>query len=133
MRRGIAGIKQKQAMQAKKQALGAEIEMIVMDSYDNSLKFDQCDCSGSSACKLTNGTRPVIDIGKYVDFWKNYDGITLPYVILVFLLLIIMYVVVESIVGKQISMQRFILGPGIEKNDNEGQCDLIFKTFNQLT
>ena len=94
-----------------------------MDSYDNSLKFDQCDCSGSSPCKLTNGTRPVIDIGKYVDFWTNY-GITLPYVILIFLLLIIMYVVVESFVGKQIPMQRFILGPGIEKNgqaiDNEG-------------
>ena len=108
----------------KTQALGADdIKMVVMDSYDNSLEFDQCDCSGSSPCKLLNGTRQVIDIGKHIDFWKT-SGITLPYVILCFLSVIIMYVVVESFVGNQISMKRFILGPGIERNDlaidNEG-------------
>ena len=107
----------------KKQALGAEIEMVVMDSYDNSLMFDQCDCSGSSPCKLLNGTRQVIDIGKHIDFWKT-SGITLPYLILCFLSVIIIYVVVESLVGKQISIQRFVLGPEIQRNDpkidNEG-------------
>jgi hypothetical protein len=94
-----------------------------MSSYDNYLRFDQCNCSSSSSCKLPNGTRPDIDIGKHVDFWKAY-GITLPYVILGFFLLIMTYVVVESFVGKQISIQRFILGPEIERNDpkidNEG-------------
>ena len=107
----------------KKQALGAEIEMVVMDSYDNSLMFDQCDCSGSSPCKLLNGTRQVIDIGKHIDFWTTYE-ISLPYILLGFLLLIIMYVVVESFVSKQISIQKFIIGPEIGRNDtkidNEG-------------
>ena len=92
-----------------------------MNSYDNYLKFDQCNCSSSSACKLSDGTRPDIDVGKFVDF---VDGITLPYIILGFFLLIMTYVVVESFVGKQISIQRFILGPEIERNDpkidNEG-------------
>ncbi len=76
----------------KKQGLGAEIQMVVMDSFDNYLTFDQCDCSGSNACKLANDTRPDIDIGKLiekVDFWTTY-GITLPYVIVGFLLLIVM-------------------------------------------
>ena len=98
-----------------------------MSSYDNKLKFDQCDCSSSRSCKLLNGTRADIDIGKWisenVDIWTTY-GITLPYVILCFFLLIMTYVVVESFVGKQISIQRFILGPEIERNDpkidNEG-------------
>ena len=103
----------------KKQALGAsraEVELVIMNSYDNYLKFDQCDCSSSSSCKLPNGTRPDIDIGKYVDFWTTY-GISLPYIILGFLLLIFTYVVVECFMGKQISMHRFILGPKIERND----------------
>ena len=98
-----------------------------MSSYDNKLKFDQCDCSSSRSCKLLNGTRTDIDIGKWisenVDIWTTY-GITLPYVMLGFFLLIMTYVVVESFVGKQISIQRFILGPEIERNDpkidNEG-------------
>ena len=100
----------------KKQARGAEVQEIVMNSYDNYLKFDQCNCSSSSSCKLPDGTRPDIDIGKYVEFWTTY-GITLPYVILGFFLLIMTYVVVENFVGKQISIQRFILGPEIERND----------------
>ena len=100
----------------KKKASGAEVQTVVMNSYDNYLKFDQCDCSSSSSCKLPNGTRPDIDIGKYVDFWTNY-GIRLTYIILGFLLLIFTYVVVESFMGKQISMHRFILGPKIERND----------------
>ena len=107
----------------KKKASGAKVQTVVMNSYDNYLKFDQCDCSSSSSCKLPNGTRPDIDIGKYVDFWTT-NGITLPYVTLGFFLLIMTYVVVESFVGKQISIQRFILGPEIERNDpkidNEG-------------
>ena len=107
----------------KKQAVGAKVKTVVMNSYDNYYKFDQCDCSSSRSCKLPNGTRPDIDIGKYVDFWTSYK-VTLPYIILGFFLLIVTYVVVESFVGKQISMQRFILGPGIERNDptidNEG-------------
>ena len=110
----------------KKQSLGAaEVQTIEMSSYDNALKFDQCNCTGSSSCKLPNGTRPdeIIDIGKYIDFWTTYD-ITLPYIILGFFLLIITYVVLESFAGEQISIQRFILGPEIERNDpkidNEG-------------
>ena len=108
----------------KKQARGAEVQTIVMSSYDNYLKFDQCNCSSSSSCKLPDGTRPDIDIGKYVEFWTTY-GITLPYVILGFFLVIMTYVVVENdFGGKQISIQRFILGPEIERNDpkfdNEG-------------
>ena len=109
----------------KKQALGAsraEVELVIMNSYDNYLKFDQCECPSLQACKLPNRTRPKYDIGDYVDF--RTIGISLPYIILGFLLLIITYVVVEIFVGKQISMQRFILGPGIEKKypkiDNEG-------------
>ena len=117
----------------KKKASVAEVQTVVMNSYDNYLKFDQCDCSSSRSCKLSNGTRTDIDIGKYVEFWTNY-GITLPYVILGFFLLIMTYVVVEGFVGKQISIQRFVLGPEIERNDpkinNEGLCDLIFKTCN---
>ena len=87
-----------------------------MSSYDNYLKFDQCNCSSSRSCKLPDGTRPDIDIGKLIDFWSHYE-ITLPYIILGILLVIILYVVVESFVGKQISMHRFILGPEIERND----------------
>ena len=98
-----------------------------MNSYDNYYKFDQCDCSSSRSCKLPNGTRTDIDIGKWisenVDIWTTY-GITLPYVMLGFFLLIMTYVVVEGFVGKQVSIQRFILGPEIERNDpkidNEG-------------
>ena len=120
----------------KKQTRGAEVQTTVMSSYDNYLKFDQCNCSSSSSCKLPNGTRPDMDIGKYIDFWTDYK-VTLPYIILGFFLLIITYVVLESFAGEQISIQRFILGPEIERNDpkidNEGQCDLIFKTCNQLT
>ena len=37
MRRGIAGIKQKQAMQAKKQALGAEIERNQLEAMTSQL------------------------------------------------------------------------------------------------
>ena len=99
----------------KKKALVAEVQTVVMNSYDNYLKFDQCDCSSSSSCKLPNGTRPDIDIGKYVDFWTGY--ISLQNIILGFLLLIFTYVVVESFVGKQISMHQFILGPKNERND----------------
>ena len=109
----------------KKQALGAsraEVELVIMNSYDNYLKFDQCECPSLKACKLENRTRPKYDIGKYVDFGTL--GISLPNFILGFLLLIITYVVLEIFVGKQISMQRFILGPGTEENypkiDNEG-------------
>ena len=106
----------------KKQAWGAEVQTVVMSSYENYLKFDQCNCSNStSSCKYPNGTRPDIDIGKYVDFSKK---IPLTYTILGFLLLIVLYVVVESFVGKQISMKRFILGPKNERNgptiNNEG-------------
>ena len=76
---------------------------------------------------MVYGTRTDIDIGKWisenVDIWTTY-GITLPYVILGFFLLIMTYVVVEGFVGKQISIQRFVLGPEIERNDpkidNEG-------------
>ena len=107
----------------KKQSLGAEVQTVEMSSYDNYLKFDQCNCSCSSSCKLPNGTRPDIDIGKYFDFWTTYR-ISLPYILLGFLLLIIMYVVVESFITKQIAMERFILGPEIKRNDptidNEG-------------
>ena len=108
----------------KKQSLGAKVQTIVMNSYENYLKFDQCDCSNStSSCKLPNGTRPDIDIGNYVDFWKLYK-IPLLYIILVSFLLIFLYVVAESFVGKQISMKRFILGPQSERNcstiNNEG-------------
>ena len=108
----------------KKQSLGAKVQTIVMNSYENYLKFDQCDCSNStSSCKLTNGTRPDIDIGNYVDFSKLYN-IPLLYIILVSFLLIFLYVVAESCVGKQISMKRFILGPQSERNGstihNEG-------------
>ena len=123
----------------KKQSLGAaEVQTIEMSSYDNALKFDQCNCTGSSSCKLPNGTRPddIIDIGKYIDFWTTNE-IRLPYILLGLLLLIIMYVVVESCVSKQISVQKFILGPEIERNDqqidNEGLCDLIFEACNQQT
>ena len=101
---------------------GAKVQPIVMNSYDNTLKFDQCNCSTS--CKLPNGTRPEIDIGEYVDLWTPYE-IALPYIILGFLLLIISYCVVECFVGKQISMQMFILGPQNERNgptiNNEGE------------
>ena len=100
-----------------------------MSSYDNHLKFDQCDCSSSTSCKITNGTRPsghediVGLVIRYVDFWTTH-GITLPHLILGFFLLIMTYVVVESFVGKQISIKKFILGPEIERNDptidNEG-------------
>ena len=99
----------------KKKKSGAEVQTVVMNSYDNYLKFDQCDCSSSSSCKLPNGTRPDIDIGKYVDFWTG--SISLQNIILGFLLLIFTYVVVESFVGKQISMHQFILGPKNERND----------------
>ena len=109
----------------KKQTLGAsraEVKLVIMNSYDNYLKFDQCECPSLKACHLPNRTRPKYDIGDYVDFGTL--GISLPYIILGFLLLIITYVVVEIFVGKQISMQRFILGPGIKKKypkiDNEG-------------
>ena len=101
--------------------------MVVMNSYENYLKFDQCNCSNSmSSCKLPNGTRPEIDIGNYVDFWNwgtDYE-IPLQYIILGFLLVIVLYVVVESFVGKQISMKRFILGSQNERKNpainNEG-------------
>ena len=109
----------------KKHALGnsqAGVELLIMSSYDNYLKFDQCECPSLKACHLPNRTRPKYDIGEYIDFGTL--GISLQNFILVFLLLIITYVVLEIFVGKQISMQRFILGPGIEKNypkiDNEG-------------
>ena len=105
-----------------KKCKGAEVEPLVMNSYENALKFDQCNCSTS--CKLPNETRPGIDIGEYVDFWTPYE-IALPYIILGFLLVIISYFVVECFVGKQISMQMFILGPQSERNgptiNNEGE------------
>ena len=117
----------------QKQAWGAEHDTVVMSSYDNNLNFSQCYCTSSKSCKLPNDT-DTIDIGKFVDFRTT---ISLPYIILALLLPIITYVVVESFVGKQISMHRFIVGPEIERNDptidNESQCDLIFKTCNQLT
>ena len=100
----------------KKHDWGAEVQTVVMNSYDNYLKFDQCNCSSSRSCKLPDGTRPDIDIGKHIDFWSHYE-ITLPYIILGILLVIILYVVVESFVGKQISMHQFILGPKNERND----------------
>ena len=100
----------------------AGVELLIMSSYDNYLKFDQCECPSLKACHLPNRTRPKYDIGEYIDFGTL--GISLQNFILVFLLLIITYVVLEIFVGKQISMQRFILGPGIEKKypkiDNEG-------------
>ena len=110
----------------KKKDSGAEVQTVVMNSYENYLKFDQCPCSNSiSSCKYTNGTRPDIDIGKYVDFSNK---IPLTYIILGFFLLIVLYVVVESFVGKQISMKRFILGPQKERNgpttSNEGVTSL---------
>ena len=105
----------------QKQSLGAKVQTVVMSSYENYLKFNQCNCSNS--CKYLNGTRPDINIGKYVDFSKLFT-IPLTYIILGYLLVIVSYVVVESFVGKQISIQRFILGPEIERNDqkidNEG-------------
>ena len=107
----------------KKQAMGAKVKAVVMNSYDNYYKFDQCDCSSSRSCKLPNETRAEFDIRKYVDIWTTYD-ISLPYILLGFLLLITIYVVVESFVSKQISIQKFIIGPEIERNDtkidNEG-------------
>ena len=117
----------------QKQSLGAKVQTVVMSSYENYLKFDQCNCSNStSSCKLPNGTLPDIDIGKYVDFSKLYN-IPLLYILLGFLLLIILYVVVESFVGKQISMKRFILGPQNERNgstiNNEGWCDLTYMPY----
>ena len=72
---------------------GSEVEPIVMNSYDNALKFDQCNCSSSRSCKLPNGTRQEIDIGESIDIWT--DKIALPVVILCFFLVIILYVVVE--------------------------------------
>ena len=104
--------------------------MVVMSSYDNYLMFDRCNCSSFKSCKLPDGTRPEIDIGKYVDFGRltRYE-IPLPYIILGFLLLITLYVVVECFVGKQISMQRFILGPRNERNretiNNEGTVYIL--------
>ena len=65
--------------------------------------------------------------------WKLYN-IPLLYILLGFFLSIFLYVVVESFVSKQIYIQKFILGPEIERNDqqidNEGLCDLIFKACN---
>ena len=67
--------------------------------------------------------RTVIDIGKNVVF-STLNKIRLIYIILGFLLVIVFYVVVESFVGKQISMKRFILGPKNERKsptiNNEG-------------
>ena len=108
----------------QKQSFGAKVQTVVMNSYENYLKFDQCNCSNSnSSCKYTNGTRPDIDIGKNIVF-STLNEIRLIYIILGFLLVIIFYVVVESFVGKQISMKRFILGPKNERNgptiNNEG-------------
>merc|ERR1711971_1320292 len=60
---------------------GSDVQPIVMNSYDNALKFNQCNCSTS--CKLQNGTRHKIDIGKYVDLWTPHE-IALPYIILGF-------------------------------------------------
>ena len=101
-----------------------EVQTVEMNSYDNNLKFDRCDCSSSSSCKLPNETRQEFDIRKYVDIWTTSD-IKLPHILLGFLLLITIYVVVESFVSKQISIQKFIIGPPeIERNDtkidNEG-------------
>ena len=95
-----------------------EVQTVEMNSYDNNLKFDRCDCSSSSSCKLPNETRAESDIRKYVDIWTTSD-IKLPYILLGFLLLITIYVVVESFVSKQISIQKFIIGPEIERNDTE--------------
>ena len=92
----------------------AKVQPVEMNSYNNYLQFDLCNCS--SLCKLPIEERPEIDIGKYVDYWTRYE-IALPYIILGFLLLIILYAVVESFVGQLISMQRFILGPEIERDD----------------
>ena len=111
----------------QKQVRVAEIQTVVFNSYDNYLKFDQCNCSSSRSCKLPNGTRQEIDIGESIDIWT--DKIALPVVILCFFLVIILYVVVESFVGKQISMQRFILGTGNERNsqtiNNEGTLYIL--------
>ena len=100
-----------------------EVQTVEMNSYDNDRMFDQCGCSSSSSCKLPNETRADIDIRKYVDIWTTSD-IKLPYILLGFLLLITIYVVVESFVSKQISIRKFIIGPEIERNDtkidNEG-------------
>ena len=108
----------------QKQSLGAEVQTVVMSSYENYKNFSQCNCSNSAgSCKLPNGTRPDIDIGKNIVF-STLNEIRLIYIILGFLLVIIFYVVVESFVGKQISMKRFILGPKNERNGptiiNEG-------------
>ena len=112
----------------QKQVRVAEIQTVVFNSYDNYLKFKQCNCSSSRSCKLENETRQEIDIGKNVDFWTDHE-IVLPFIILGFFLVIILYVVVESFVGKQISMQRFILGTGNERNsqtiNNEGTLYIL--------
>ena len=98
--------------------LGNDTSLVVMNSYENFLEFNQCGCNDGNFCHLPNRSRPEINIEEILNTkLLAAFKIELPMILIGFLILILICAAVEMCVTEQIPMHTFVLGPQLKSND----------------
>ena len=100
--------------------LGNDTSLVVMNSYENFLEFNQCGCKRNDGnfCHLPNRSRPERNIEDILNTkLLAAFNIELPMILIGFLILILICAVVELCVTEQIPMHTFVLGPQLKNND----------------
>ena len=93
--------------------------LVVMNSYENFLEFNQCECKKENgmSCQLPNRTRPERKIEDYLNIdLLTASKIDLSIILIGFLILTLIFVALEFCTKKQIYLHTFVLGPQLRSN-----------------
>ena len=92
--------------------IGNDTELIIMNSFKNYFKFQQCNCTTSDPCQLPLRNRPAENIEDFlnIEILKVHD-ISLPLVLVGLLLVLLTYFAIELCASGQTSVKLFMFGP----------------------
>jgi hypothetical protein len=102
--------------------IGNDTELIVMNSFKNFLRFEQCNCTASDPCQLPVRSRPAENIEDFlkIEILKVHD-ISLPLVLIGLLIVLLTYFAIELCASGQTSVKLFMFGP---KTDTDLQKNI---------